>query len=220
MPLTTGANGVAGWPNCLKLKSIIAERSHPLNSQTAISHHGTFTSLNATRTHRKTNSRQKSLLENNRAESLETPDYTCLVVAGMFVFVCCIYCVFLSSASSVWPLIFLSNYWTWDACQGTPRLPLIPSALRTVHLCLDLNAVFYLLSLSLITANYPQLLLLLPSIHSLQLYILKHVEKLFSFVSSSSSCRCSSRDQSIRPHSRGGGKKCVSELYVDSRDGD
>lgn len=87
MPLTTGANGVAGWPNCLKLKSIIAERSHPLNSQTAISHHGTFTSLNATRTHRKTNSRKKSLLENNRAESLETPDYTCLVVAGMCVFV-------------------------------------------------------------------------------------------------------------------------------------
>lgn len=46
---TTSANGVAGWPNCLKRQSIIAQRSHPLNAQTAISHHGTFTYLNATR---------------------------------------------------------------------------------------------------------------------------------------------------------------------------
>lgn len=101
MPLTTGANGVAGWPNCLKLKSIIAERSHPLNLQTAISRHSTFTSLNATHTHRKTNSQQKSLRENSNRKSENTSDYTCLVVAGMFLFVCCSYCVFLSSASSV-----------------------------------------------------------------------------------------------------------------------
>lgn len=42
----------------------------------------------------------------------------------------------------------------------------------------------------------------------------------FFFLVSSSSCRCSSRDQSVSPHSSGGGKKCVSEVYVDGWDGD
>lgn len=165
MPLTTGANGVAGWPNCLKLKSIIAERSHPLNSQTAISRHGTFTSLNATRNRllRKWEAAREMFSKSLSWVTTEQKvwKYLWFHLFGCFwsVFVCLVWLMCFPFLVSL-----LSPY---DPSSFSPIIELgmlakallsycSPSALRTDHLCLNLNTVSYPLSVSLIAANYPQ----------------------------------------------------------------